>query len=81
MTPATWLALVSLLVSLGVLIFNAGRGAARMTGLEREFARQANEIEKLRAWHHKITDDPMWAATQMLTLFDERLSRLEDKEP
>lgn len=37
------------------------------------------EIRQLRAWRHKIGDDPCHALSRLYDMHDERLTRLERK--
>ncbi len=43
------------------------------------FANQQWEIRNLRAWRHKVGDDPSYAISKLYDLLDRRVVRLESK--
>ncbi len=74
-----WLGLSSLVLSVGVLVFNAGWQSAQSAAFKAEIARLEVEIERLRAWHHKVGDNPNDAMVELFKMHTERIARLETK--
>ena len=65
------LAIASALVSLGGLIANQRWQAT-------EIARVDREIEHLRAWRHKVGENPTWAVSEQIVRLDDEVERLRE---
>ena len=94
MPPTAWVAvavaLVGLATTLGVHLIQTGRWAGRVEAFQREWeqrdiehqrehARINEEIDRLRAWKHKLGEDPNHALTVLHGLLQERVQRLEQR--
>lgn len=63
---------VSEVLAIAAVILAAGGAVAKIHFMDRE-------IEKLRAWRHKIGDDPSHAAIAIAQMLEERMRKLEER--
>jgi len=81
---SAWLAAAALVVSLGSLLLTSGRWFGRTDAQVRQLsdaqatdlARLSLEIAGLRAWRHKLGEEPYATAIAIMNQYEKRLDRL-----